>query len=120
MRGKIIHYNASDGKGLVAAAGQQFAFQIGQWRSDSAPAVNQTVELEFGEDGTLQSLAKVADEILLREKASELAGRLGGVARSRPTPLVRPRACKAGSHDWASRCWSCTQCSRYRPCSCPT
>lgn len=79
MRGKIIHYNASDGKGLVAATGQQFAFQIGQWRSDSAPAVNQTVELQFGEDGTLQSLAKVGDEVLLREKASELAGRLGGV-----------------------------------------
>ena len=79
MRGKIIHYNASDGKGLVAATGQQFAFQIGQWRSDSAPAVNQTVELQFGEDGTLQSLAKVSDETLLKEKASELAGKLGSV-----------------------------------------
>ncbi len=78
MRGRIIHYNASDGKGLIAANERQFAFDIGQWRSDSAPAVNQTVELNLVED-TLQSLARVSDEVLLKEKASELAGKLGGV-----------------------------------------
>lgn len=78
MRGKIIHYNGGDGKGLVAADGRQFAFSIDQWRSDSAPAVNQTVELVI-EGDTLQSLARVSDEALLKERANELAGRLGGM-----------------------------------------
>ena len=78
MRGKIIHYNANDGKGLVAANERQFAFGIDQWRSDTAPAVNQTVELQLADDG-LKTLARVSEETLLKEKASELAGKLGGV-----------------------------------------
>lgn len=78
MRGKIIHYNGGEGKGLVSADGRQFPFEIAQWRSDSAPAVNQTVELQV--DGeSVQSLTRVSEETLLKEKASALAGRLGGI-----------------------------------------
>lgn len=78
MRGKIIHYNGAEGKGLVSADGRQFPFEIAQWRSDSAPAINQTVELQVDGD-TVQSLSRVSDETVLREKASALAGRLGGI-----------------------------------------
>lgn len=78
MRGKIIHYNANDGKGLVAAGERQFAFGIVQWHSDSAPAVNQTVELRLAGD-SLQSLARVTGETLLKERVSTLAGKLGGM-----------------------------------------
>ena len=78
MRGKIIHYNGGEGKGLVSADGRQFPFEIAQWRSDSAPTVNQTVELQL-EGDTVQSLTRVSEETLLKEKASAFAGRLGGI-----------------------------------------
>ena len=78
MRGKIIHYNGGEGKGLVSADGRQFPFEIAQWRSDSAPAVNQTVELQL-EGDAVQSLSRVSDEALLKEKASAFAGRLGSI-----------------------------------------
>lgn len=78
MRGKIIHYNGGEGKGLVSADGRQLPFEIAQWRSDSAPAVNQTVELQL-EGDTVQSLTRVSEEALLKEKASAFAGRLGGI-----------------------------------------
>ena len=45
MRGKIIHYNGNDGRGLVAADTRQIPFEIGQWRSDTAPSLNQIVDL---------------------------------------------------------------------------
>lgn len=78
MRGKIIHYNGSDGKGLTAASGRQFSFDISQWRSESAPAVNQVVDLQL--DGEVVSaIRRVPDEVLLREKAAEVVGRLGGL-----------------------------------------
>jgi len=75
MRGKIIHYNAADGRGLIRADNTQVPFEISQWRSDSAPAVNQTVELHgLGEQ--LQ-VSRVDETALLKEKAGELAERLG-------------------------------------------
>ncbi len=76
MRGRIIHYNNNDGKGLISAGERQFAFDISQWRSDSAPTVNQTVELGIADDH-LQSVTRITDDVLLKEKASVLAGKLG-------------------------------------------
>jgi hypothetical protein len=76
MRGRIIHYNGNDGKGLIAANDKQYAFDISRWRSAQAPAINQTVELIF-EDDHLATVARVPDEVLLKEKAGALAGRLG-------------------------------------------
>lgn len=76
MRGRIIHYNAADGKGLVAAGQRQHPFEIVHWRSETAPAVNQAVDI--GLDGEqLTSVTRVPDEILLKEKAEALAGRFG-------------------------------------------
>lgn len=76
MRGKIIHYNSSDGRGLVAAADRQLPFEIAQWRSDVAPAVNQVVDVVLSGD-TLASLARISEDVLLKEKAGQLANALG-------------------------------------------
>lgn len=76
MRGRIIHYNSTDGKGLVSAGQRQVPFEISHWRSDTAPAINQVVELSL-QDDSLESVTRVADDVLLKEKASDLAGKLG-------------------------------------------
>lgn len=77
MRGRIIHYNANDGRGLVAGDDQQqYPFEIVQWRSSMAPAMNQVVQLDLA-DGKVSAVTRVSDEELLKEKASALAARLG-------------------------------------------
>jgi len=92
-RGRIIHYNATEGKGLVATADRQFPFEIGHWRTDVAPTTNTVVELQF-EDERVASVRRVSDDVLLREKASELASRLGalGVHAAEGEPANRARA----------------------------
>ena len=76
MRGKIIHYNSVDGKGLVSADLRQFAFEITQWRSDVAPDINQVVDLTLAGDA-LASVTRVSEDILLKERAERLASKLG-------------------------------------------
>ena len=43
MRGKIIHYNHAESKGLALSAQESHAFVISRRLSDSAPQINQTV-----------------------------------------------------------------------------
>lgn len=76
MRGKIIHYNANDGRGLIAADSRQWPFTIDQWRSDVAPAVNTVVGLDLAGD-ELRGISRIPDDVLLKEKASQLAGKFG-------------------------------------------
>lgn len=76
MRGRIIHYNGTDGRGLIAADGRQLPFEISHWRSETAPAVNLAVTMTLAGD-VLESVARVPDDVLLKEKASDLAGKLG-------------------------------------------
>lgn len=76
MRGKIIHYNSNDGRGLVSAAGRQIPFEIRHWRSETAPSVNATVELEMAGE-TLEGVSRIPDDVLLKEKAGQFANRLG-------------------------------------------
>ena len=76
MRGKIIHYNGSEGRGLIAADSRQFPFEIGNWRSDTAPTVNQTVDLVLTGDN-VDAVTRVSDEVILKEKAGQLASKLG-------------------------------------------
>lgn len=76
MRGRIIHYNGSDGRGLIATADRQIPFEIAQWRSDTAPVVNQIVEIQLSGDA-LASVSRVPDDVLLKEKAGQLASKLG-------------------------------------------
>ncbi len=78
MRGKIIHYNPNEAKGLVSAQGVQYSFTIAQWRSDTAPAVNAVVDFELTED-TVSEVRNVSDDALLKEKAAEFAEKLGAL-----------------------------------------
>ena len=77
MRGTIVHYNATEGRGLIAARdGRQYLFQIGLWRSGIALVVNQVVEMEA--DGLrATAVTLVPARVLLREKARHLLARLG-------------------------------------------
>ena len=77
MRGKIIHYNGNDGKGLISAGDRQLPFNIGQWSCDSAPAVNQTVEVTLDETGSPARIVIVDAQTLAREKLSQFAS-MGG------------------------------------------
>lgn len=76
MRGRIIHYNGNDGRGLIATDNRQLPFEIAHWRSDTAPAVNLVVELALAGDA-LVSVTRVPDDVLLKEKASQFASKLG-------------------------------------------
>lgn len=79
MRGRIIHYNINDGKGLISALNKQYPFEIGQWQSESAPAINTVVDFE-SEDERPIAVRRVSDDVLLREKAGELAGKFGALS----------------------------------------
>ena len=76
MRGRIIHYNGNDGRGLIATDNRQLPFEIAHWRSDTAPVVNVVVELSMAGDA-LEAVTRVPDDVLLKEKAGQLASKLG-------------------------------------------
>lgn len=77
MRGKIIHYRADEGSGLVSAAGRQYEFNIRQWQGEVAPTVNRVVEVALDEEYVTR-VALVPEDVLLRERATELKAKLGG------------------------------------------
>ena len=76
MRGKIIQYNGTEGRGVIIAEGSQYPFTITSWTSESVPAAGKTVEIELNE-GVAAAVSLVTDDILLKEKTAELGGRLG-------------------------------------------
>lgn len=76
MRGKIIQYNGADGSGTIVAEGRQYKFALAAWRGDNAPAVNKTVEITL-EGDAVTAVTLVGDDVLLKEKAAELGGKLG-------------------------------------------
>jgi hypothetical protein len=78
MRGKILQYNGNDGTGIIVADGQQHRFSIANWKGETAPAVGKTVEVTMA-DGQVQNVMLVGDDVLMREKASEIGGKLGGL-----------------------------------------
>lgn len=78
MRARIIQYNASAGTGIAASAdGRQYDFIIRQWRSDTAPASGQTIEVTLDDNGGLATLVALPPDVLAREKASQIAQQLG-------------------------------------------
>lgn len=89
MRGRILQYNGTDGTGTIAAADQQYKFDIGTWKSPTAPMVGKTVELVV-EDSRVSTVTIVPDDVLLREKTAELGGKLGslvsGIGKNAGTP----------------------------------
>ncbi len=76
MRGKIIQYNGADGSGTIVVEGRQHPFVLAAWRGDSAPGVNKTVEVTFDGDA-ISAITAVGEDVLLKEKAAELSGKLG-------------------------------------------
>lgn len=78
MRGKIIQYNGADGSGTIVVDGRQHPFVLAAWRGNSAPAVNKTVEITLDGD-TISAITAVGDDVLLKEKAAELGGKLGSL-----------------------------------------
>lgn len=85
MRGTIIHYNANDGRGLVAARdGEQYPFGIAAWRSGISPRPDQVVELVVeGRQATAVSLVPRA------ARFAEAVRRFLGTLR---VPVRRPGA----------------------------
>ena len=86
MRGTIVHYNAIEGRGLIATrAGEQVAFGIQAWRSGVSPRPDQVVELEAA---GLQAVA--VHLVPLPARIAERVRRAG--AALRPAPRRRPPA----------------------------
>ena len=83
MRGKIIQYNGADGSGTLVADGKQYRFALDAWRGDNAPAVNKVVDVSL-EGETVSAVTAVGDDVLLKEKASELGGKLGSLLNKIP------------------------------------
>ncbi|MCL2873151.1 MAG: hypothetical protein FWF41_09350 [Betaproteobacteria bacterium] len=76
MRAKIIHYNSAEGNGIAVAEEKQYNFNIHQWRSSTAPATGQTIDMTL--DGeTVSAVSLVSAEVLAKERASQLASGLG-------------------------------------------
>src|SRR5574337_1005535 len=86
MRGKIIQYNGADGSGTIVIDGRQHRFALDAWRGDKAPAVNKVVEVTLDNDLVTAAVA-VGDDVLLKEKAAELGGKLGTLLHKIPTSM---------------------------------
>ena len=78
MRGKILQYNGSDGRGIIVIDGVQHQFGIAAWKGDTAPVVGKTVDVTVA-NGQVESVALVGDDVLLKEKTAELTGKLGAI-----------------------------------------
>lgn len=89
MRGRILQYNGNDGTGTIAADNQQYKFDIGMWKSPTAPMIGKTVDLVV-EDSRVSMVMIVPDDVLLREKTAELGGKLStlvsGLGKSAGSP----------------------------------
>ena len=96
MRGRIIHYNSNEGRGLIATDNRQLPFEIAHWRSDTAPMVNHAVDVVLAGEN-LESVARVPDEVLLKGKAGELAGKLGAAGGTAFKSLLQAAPAEASS-----------------------
>ncbi|HWU78393.1 MAG TPA: hypothetical protein VN043_17990 [Rhodanobacter sp.] len=86
MRGKIIQYNGADGSGTLVVDGRQHRFALEAWRADSAPTVNKVVEVTLDND-LVSTVTAVGDDVLLKEKAAELGGKLGTLLHKIPASM---------------------------------
>ena len=72
-RGKILR-DTSSGQGLLSIDGTQYPFQLdGVWRSDTAPKIDMSVEVELTERGDLLSITAIPESQLAREQAERVA-----------------------------------------------
>ena len=79
MRGTVIMWR--DDKGVVAAAGRRYDFDINHWNGTVAPAPNMTVDLATA-DGELTEITPISEADLAREKLADMTGEGGRYARA--------------------------------------
>ncbi len=81
VRGKVLR-DTGGGEGLLSVQGRQLRFDLEtHWRGDSAPVVNQVVDVSLDADGALSAVRPVDIKQLTTEKAQDalgLAQREGG------------------------------------------
>ena len=71
MRGTIILWNGE--RGVVAATGQRYEFDISHWQGGVAPAANMTVEIATA-DGELTGLTPISEAELAKESLAAMTG----------------------------------------------
>jgi hypothetical protein len=70
-RGRILR-DASNGPGLLTVDGQQFTFALeGVWKSSTLPTPGGWVDVDFGPNGTVASVAAVPESQLAKEQAEQ-------------------------------------------------
>lgn len=102
-RGRILR-DTSTGEGLVFVDGAQHAFRLeGMWRSEYAPKVNMTVDVEFDDQGQVVSLRAVTGGAIAGEQASQALDAAGAAAKkmaaefqSKGLPVLQEWAQKVG------------------------
>lgn len=102
-RGRILR-DTSGGEGLVFVDGNQYAFRLeGMWKSEFAPKVNMTVDVEFDEAGKVVGLRSVSGSNVAGEQAAQAIGAAQEKARqvaaefqSKGLPVVQEYAKKIG------------------------
>lgn len=72
-RGRVLK-DTAHGDGIISIDGQQHRFTLEQhWRSDIAPSANMVVDCEFDDQNVLQTVRRVSDEQIAKEKAAQLS-----------------------------------------------
>lgn len=86
-RGRVLR-DTSNGEGLVFVDGAQHAFRLeGMWRSEYAPKVNMTVDVEFDDTGKLVGLRAVSGGSVAGEQASQALDAASAAAKKAAAEL---------------------------------
>jgi hypothetical protein len=79
MRGTILMWSGD--KGVVSAEGQRYDFGINEWKGNTAPTANLTVDVVVT-NGRLSSVTPVNEADLAKEKMAALTGQGSKVAKA--------------------------------------
>ncbi len=79
MRGTILMWSGD--KGVVTAEGQRYDFGINEWKGNTAPAANLTVDIVVT-NGRASSVTPVDEAALAKEKMAALTGEGSKVAKA--------------------------------------
>lgn len=78
MRGNIIMWNGE--KGIVAASGERYDFDINTWKGDVAPKTDMPVMLTIS-NGVLSAVNPLASADLTKEKINKMSGEGSKIAK---------------------------------------
>lgn len=67
MRGKVMAYDPSTGKGIVGAGNDRYEFSLQSWVGSDIPSIGRTVEITVGEDG-FTTFAPVPEGDIVKER----------------------------------------------------